>query len=393
MISVSYRGSVKDLLGPVTLQKQSAIIFEYTDSFSVFDWGRMPDALPQKGAALATLAASLFERISNPEEWKEFSKSQPAFQLRKHNPYGARFNEWGETLQAKGLKTHYMGALAANVKTSDVNDASVLPLKLLPGPTQRLVVQQVHVVPPKTATVLDKTVQDYSATRSAPAPRLIPIEFVFRFSCPAGSSLLKRAHEEPRAINLQDQEVSAGNKFEFPLLELFTKLESTDRLISTTEAIAISGLTAQQLETVLFQTVWVAGFLKRLFNDLGLELADGKLEWGISEKGEVVLVDAIGPDEMRILKDDLQLSKEFLRTFYRKSTWYTETETAKEKARGLVGMDWKKLVKEPPPVLPEQYKNVASQLYIVLANELSGKKWFANAWTIEQLCNELGKLK
>ena len=55
MIATLYRGSVKDVKGPWG----GGVAFDYTDAYSVFDWGRMPDLLPQKGAALATLTAAL----------------------------------------------------------------------------------------------------------------------------------------------------------------------------------------------------------------------------------------------------------------------------------------------------------------------------------------------
>ena len=78
-----YRGSVKDVLGPVRLfsSTQSAVIFEYSDAYSVFDWGRMPDLLTHKGEALAILAAHWFEELEKPQTWKEFSKSPEALKL------------------------------------------------------------------------------------------------------------------------------------------------------------------------------------------------------------------------------------------------------------------------------------------------------------------------
>ncbi|HEX3853011.1 MAG TPA: hypothetical protein VHW01_18740, partial [Polyangiaceae bacterium] len=61
MSQLIYRGSVKDLKGPVRArtgtEPVNAVIFDYTDAYSVFDWGRMPDALARKGEALAVLAA------------------------------------------------------------------------------------------------------------------------------------------------------------------------------------------------------------------------------------------------------------------------------------------------------------------------------------------------
>ena len=51
-----YTGSVKNLhvKQKPTDTKAGVYIFEFTDDYSVFDYGKMPDPLPGKGAALAT---------------------------------------------------------------------------------------------------------------------------------------------------------------------------------------------------------------------------------------------------------------------------------------------------------------------------------------------------
>ena len=56
LFPILYRGSVKDVLGPVAVPSlapgERAVFFAYTDAFSVFDWGKMPDLLPRKGERL-----------------------------------------------------------------------------------------------------------------------------------------------------------------------------------------------------------------------------------------------------------------------------------------------------------------------------------------------------
>ncbi|MEK7690351.1 MAG: phosphoribosylaminoimidazolesuccinocarboxamide synthase, partial [Bdellovibrionota bacterium] len=75
MTKVLYRGSVKNLHG---VFQGGALVFEYSDAFSVFDWGRLPDPIIGKGAALAVMAASFFSKIQKPDTWREFSKSSEA---------------------------------------------------------------------------------------------------------------------------------------------------------------------------------------------------------------------------------------------------------------------------------------------------------------------------
>jgi len=39
--------------------------FVFTDDYSVFDWGKMPDAIPNKGASLCAMGAANFERLES----------------------------------------------------------------------------------------------------------------------------------------------------------------------------------------------------------------------------------------------------------------------------------------------------------------------------------------
>jgi phosphoribosylaminoimidazole-succinocarboxamide synthase len=392
--SVAYRGSVKDLRGPTDLASKDGtvpgVVFDYSEAYSVFDWGRMPDLLSKKGHALALIAADWFEKLERPETWKEFSRTPDATALRKGNRFGASFNELGEELQKSGLRTHYVGMLQEASSEREMTPGPLRPLALsdLQKPARHLAVRQVSVVKPAMQSVLGRSIPDYLPTRNAPAPRLIPLEVVFRFSCPQGSSLLERVQRDPgymASIGFGDFKVSENEKWEFPVLELFTKLETTDRPLTLTEALAISGLSGAQMQKLLLKTAWVAGWLKSVCSKAGVELADGKLEWAVLESGDVMLVDAIGPDELRLLKDGVQLSKEFLRNFYRNTTWYQAVNRAKELGRAHGVAEWKKLAAEQPPALTPRHKELATHLYMALANQLTGRQWFPQAMPLDQV--------
>jgi len=393
VISPLYRGSVKDLLGPAVAQQTSAVVFEYSDAFSVFDWGRMPDLLPGKGQALAILAADIFEKLEKPDTWKEFSRSPVALALRKSNRFGGIFNELGEELQSEGLRTHYLGVL-----DSAPAGALVQPKKLaqVHEPFRRLVVRQVSVIKPTLTSVLGRTLPDYYPTRSASLPKLVPLEVVFRFSCPEGSSLLKRVEKDAgylASLGFSGR-LFPGVTWDFPVLEVFTKLEATDRPLALSEALAISGLSATQLQEVLLKTAWVGGLLRFWFLKLGIELCDGKLEWGLGEDGKSFLVDAIGPDELRLMKNGIQLSKEFLRTHFRGTPWYVAVEKAKAQAKSQGTVEWKRMVHESVPVLSAAHREVASQVYLALTHEMTGRKWFGDAaWDLQKVLAELRRLK
>ena len=390
---ILYRGSVKDVLGPIPTETKSgtksAVVFHYTDSFSVFDWGRMPDSLEQKGQALAMIAAHWFEKLEAPETWREFSRTPEALALRKGSRFGAAFNELGERFQENGLRTHYLGVIDDAGNSIQLKDAT--------APVRHMAVREVSVVKPVLKTVLGRSLPDYFSTRNAPLPRLVPLEVVFRFGCPEGSSLIERVrrdHEYMTSIGFPDFAVTPGQKWDFPVIELFTKLEATDRPLGLSEALAITGLSAEQLQEILLSTAWVGGILKRLCAERGLELADGKLEWGLDEGGHSFLVDAVGPDELRLLRRtssgdrEVQLSKEFLRAFYRSTPWYTGVERAKRFAATAGSTEWKRMVNTPAPKLPENCRVVATQLYQALANELTGRPWFPKAWSLEKVTEQ-----
>jgi phosphoribosylaminoimidazole-succinocarboxamide synthase len=195
------------------------------------------------------------------------------------------------------------------------------------------------------------------------------------------------------SIGFADWKVGGGEKWDFPVLELFTKLESTDRPLTLTEALAISGLSASQLQGLLLKTAWVAGLLKWTCAKSGVELADGKLEWGVDASGNTILVDAIGPDELRLLRDGVQLSKEFLRTYYRNTKWFEAIGRAKEQAKAQGTSEWKRITGENPPHLPAEYRELSTQLYQSLANSLTNRVWFPNAWTLDQVVIGIQKAK
>jgi phosphoribosylaminoimidazole-succinocarboxamide synthase len=387
MMELLYQGSVKDVRGPVQYPglASPAVVFDYTDAYSVFDWGKMPDLLPFKGASLAMIAADWFEKLERAESWREFSKSPEAHELRRGNRFGAELIELGENLQKDGLRTHYFGVPSAD-------GASLSKSSEARGVFQKIAVKPVSVVKPQTAQLAGRSVSDYTATRQAPLPRLVPLEVVFRFSCPPGSSLLERVARDPSylaSLGYSGLTLTPGMKLEFPILEFFTKLESTDRPLTTSEALAISGISAAKLQEIFFKTAWVAGWIKSACARAGLELADGKLEWALDERGEVILVDAIGPDELRILQGGVQLSKEFLRTFYRETPWYASVQKAKAEASHRGSAEWKKWVVEGPTPLPPAMKELASQLYRALANELTGRSCFPDAWPLSKVIGEL----
>jgi len=58
-------GSVKDIeiIKEPTKESMGIARFHFSDRYSVFDWGEMPDHIDGKGAALCLMGAYCFERL------------------------------------------------------------------------------------------------------------------------------------------------------------------------------------------------------------------------------------------------------------------------------------------------------------------------------------------
>ncbi len=86
-----------------------------------------------------------------------------------------------------------------------------------------------------------------------------------------------------------------------------------------------------------------------------------------------MLVDALGTlDECRFTFEGLAVSKEIARIYYRGTDWHMDTEKAKAEDK----VNWKKLVENSPPPLPEKLLQYISYLYMAYTNEITGRKFF-----------------
>ena len=109
----------------------------------------------------------------------------------------------------------------------------------------------------------------------------------------------------------------------------------------------------------------------------GLKNEDGKIELAFDDKRRLMLVDVLGTlDECRFTFGGVHVSKEVARQFYKKTTWYNDLEQAKKEMETKGIQDWKALCKSKPPKLDPKLKKVISQMYMSVANEMSGKKLF-----------------
>ncbi len=116
---------------------------------------------------------------------------------------------------------------------------------------------------------------------------IIPVEMVLRNR--AAGSIVKRLG------------IKKGSPFDPPLIEYFYKSDELgDPLISADHIYYFGWASPSDLETMNHLTRKVNKLLQGVFNKIGLELIDFKLEFGKDKTGRVLLADEFTPDGSRL---------------------------------------------------------------------------------------------
>ncbi len=331
-------GSVKDLevIEKPTRDVMGIGRFHFSDRYSVFDWGEMPDHINGKGAALCLMGAYCFEWLEN-----------------------------------KGVETHYRGLVDKNGK--------VVTFEEIDAPTSIMEVNLVNVYKPETRVAHGKVEYDYSLFTPNLKNFLIPLEIIYRNGLPEGSSVFKRL--EQGKVRIEELGLAyyprPGERLAKPIFDVSTKLEETDRYVTWEEAKEIAGLTTQEVAAVKAVLSKVNDAISRIASHAGLENEDGKIELAFDDKRRLMVVDVVGTlDECRFTYDGVHVSKEVARQFYKKTGWYSDVEEAKKAAERQGVKDWKALCKSQPPKLDVNLKTIISEMYMAAANELTDRKLF-----------------
>ena len=314
--------SVKEfrVADPATSERLGRGAFIFTDDYSVFDWGKMPDAIPDKGAALCAMGAANFE-----------------------------------LLEAAGIDTHYRGVVT-NDEPKPLADTTTPPREMAIDLTR---------VPDLPHEGRD---YDYDAFHAAgDGNYLVPLEVVFRNTVPVGSSL--RSRGTPAEYGLDRDEWPDGPVgLPEPVVEFSTKFEASDRYLSRAEADRIAGAAeVDELET-----------LAREVNDLvteraaaaGLVHEDGKIECCYYD-GDLLVADVVGTfDENRFSYDGQQLSKEVVRQYHKREqpAWVAAVSEAKDRAERENVADWRELCDRHPDPLPDRVIDATRDMYTAGAN-------------------------
>lgn len=397
--SLVYEGSVKRLW---QAPNDDLLWFEFTDDYSIFDWGKMPDTISNKGKALALLGTYFFKTLEDPGFWTRLESARSLSHIDK-GFLACRFeNKLFDSLKKNGLPHHFK-RLTTGGETfllSDSQAANRLPEQS----TLYMEVLKAEVLSPKEQLIDNKKLFFYPPfIDNPPYRRLVPLEVVFRFGMSEGSSLKERLAKNPdyaRSLGFTSTP-EPDTWFAQPVVEFFTKLEPTDRLLSYQEAVTISGLNPTTFEQLLELTFDLALALYHIFAQKKLELWDGKFEFLIARESEnsdpyLALADSIGPDELRLLYKGKQLSKELIRQIYKGSSWELAVRKAKELTKDDPSVSFKQRclseLGEKPAPLAADARSVVDRLYPVLANHLTDNQLFSDAGSLDDLVNSLNSL-
>jgi phosphoribosylaminoimidazole-succinocarboxamide synthase len=300
--------------------------FAFTDDYSVFDWGPMPDTIPGKGRSLCTMGAFNFE-----------------------------------LLEAADVPTHYRGVGPDAVSLAAVAD-----------PPRELAIELVQV---PDLPFADGS-YDYDAFHGAAGGNyLVPLEIVFRNTVPVGSSLRKRG--EPRDYGI-DRDAWPDGPVDLPepVVEFSTKYEEQDRYLDRAEAERIAG--AADLDALESLALEVNRLVTERAGEAGFVHEDGKIECCYVD-GTVKVADVVGTfDENRFAYDGQEVSKEVVRQYYKRShpEWVEAVSEAKAAADRRGVADWRTLCEVAPDPLPASVIDAVSGLYAAGANAYTGERWF-----------------
>ena len=360
-------GSVKDLgiIEPAFENKVGIGDFVFSDRYSIFDWGQMPNHIDRKGEALAIMAAFNFEE-----------------------------------LEKRGVRTHYKGLVLMDdsvVKFNDlkegVEDANVMrvDMAVVYEPSARkFMVDGNNVVKYDYAF--------FNLNRGKINNYLVPLEIIFRNALPKGSSIFDKIAEAKAVGSTRDQRVlqellgtlglekepNPGDVLPRPVYDYTTKLEAGDRVISEIEAFGISGLREEDFMKVQEIATQVNHWITEQAENAGMVHYDGKVEM-VYNSG-LVLCDVLGTfDENRLGFNGEQVSKEFLRQWYKKN----QPEFGKACKRWKEsGEGWQERCPVKPINLPNELATLVSQMYMAGCNQYVQKRIF-NVPKLEEVMEKI----
>ena len=246
---------------------------------------------------------------------------------------------WFDLLKQLGIRTHFIRTTAPN----------------------KMRVKRVNVI------------SDYSKINTQTKNYLIPLELITR-SFVYGSlwDRVKQGIVKPEQLGFEKGHVvKAAEPLPEPFFEVTTKLEKTDRNLTTEEAMKISGITPEEFKAMKELCLKIDQQINTTVKQRGLIHVDGKKEFAFDAERNLMVVDTFGTaDEDRFWDAKefeqgkyLERSKEFIRQYYRSTGYHEKLYSARKEGK-----------EEPPiPPLPDEMVKQASAIYIKLFEDMTGQ--------------------
>jgi len=300
-MKLSRQGKVKDVYDV----DKELLEFVFTDKISVFD-KIIPSTIPSKGETLCRTSAFWFQILKN-----------------------------------KGIVTHFKEFI----------------------PPNRMRVKKVSVI------------SDYGKITNETSNYLIPLEIISR-NYVAGSLFdrVKEGKIAPEELGFsKGKNISYGEELPEPMIEMTTKLEEYDRSVTREEAMEIASLSKDEMDMIIETVLKIDAAVEEEVDKRDLLHVDGKKEFAFDEDRKLVLVDTFGTaDEDRWWDwndyregNFKELSKEFVRQYYRDTGYYDSLKKAR--AENL---------SEPEiTALPDEKIAEISKIYIDLFERITGESF------------------
>lgn len=172
-------------------------------------------------------------------------------------------------------------------------------------------------------------------------------------------------------VDLQVDKILAS-RLPSPYFDPTTKSEVKDEPITEDQIIAAGTMSEFELRRVKESSISIYNMIAAAAHNAGFILADLKVEFGRDSSREILLADAIGPDEFRLWpRESYQTSK--TQESYDKQPirdWLTSVGYKQK----LDNARKNKLATPPPPVLPAGLVKETSRRYVYAYEKLTGKK-------------------
>ena len=232
-----------------------------------------------------------------------------------------------------------------------------------------------ELIPPNRMRVQRVEVLDYADTTRKTTNYLVPLEVICRHYV-AGSlwDRVKSGKVKPSKLGFKSgKKVKYWDKLPEPFIELTTKLEKVDRLLTKREALKIASLSQDEYKQIVEATLTMDERMAEEVEKRDLIHVDGKKEYAFDEDRELMVVDTFGTsDEDRWWDwesyskgEFVELSKENVRQYYRQIGYHDKLTEARRQGKPEPKM----------PALPAEKIEEISDLYIEMFERITGESY------------------